>query len=139
MQRRYCRSMVAGASYVECLVAIALIAACLAPALDALRDGVAAAGTQRGTAVEIERLRARVEEVLSNDYRVLDAAALAAGNDPAATVPAYSDPPGTPGALRVALYRYDGAGSTAAETGMLWIGVVIEGSARRIDTLKSRW
>lgn len=128
-----------GLSYVEVLIAVAIIAVCLAPALDALRDGVRAAATQGSYAVNQQRLKTRLEAVLANTFVTLDAAAMAAGNDPSATVAAYSDAAGTAERLLVTLYRYDGSGPSGSDSGLLWVKVEIEGSNLSLDTLKSRW
>lgn len=128
-----------GLSYVEVLIAVVIIAACLAPALDALRDGMSAAGVQRSHAVNQQRLRARFEEVLAKPFSTLDAAAMAAGNSPSATVAAYSDASGISDRLLVTMYRYDGSAATGSDTGLLWVKVKIEGSILQLDTLKNRW
>jgi len=128
-----------GLSYVEVLIAVAIVAVCLAPALDALRDAMSAAGAQRSHAVNQQRLKARVEEVLANQFSTLDAAAMSAGNSPASSVAAYSDAAGTTDRLLTTLYRYDGSAATGSDSGLLWIKVAIEGSNLSLDTLKSRW
>jgi len=127
-----------GLSYVEVLIAVAIVAVCLAPATDALREGLRAAGTQRAHTVNQQRLKTRMEEVLANQYTTLDAAAMAAGNSPAATVAAYTDAAGTPDRLLATLYRYDGSAATASDTGLLWVKAAIEGSNFQLDTLKNR-
>ena len=128
-----------GLSYVEVLSAVAIVAVCLAPALDALRDGMSAAGVQRSRTVNQQRLKARFEEVLAKSFATLDAAAVAAGNSPSATVAAYSDAAGTTDRLLVTMYRYDGSALTGSDTGLLWVKVKIEGSILQLDTLKNRW
>ncbi len=127
-----------GLSYVEVLIAVAIVAVCLAPATDALREGLRAAGVQRSHTVNQQRLRARMEEVLANKFATLDAAAMAAGNNPAATVAAYTDAAGSADRLLATLYRYDGSAPTASDTGLLWVKVAIEGSNLSLDTLKGR-
>lgn len=127
-----------GLSYVEVLIAVVIVAVCLVPALDALRDGISAAGTQRSHTINQQRLKTRMEQVLANRFTALDAAAMAAGNNPSATVAAYSDAAGAAERLLVTLYRYDGSAATGADTGLLWIKVAIEGSSLSLDTLKSR-
>lgn len=128
-----------GISYVETIVALLIIAVALVPALEALRPGLAGAASQRAYTVSQQRLKARLEEVLANDFPTLDTAAMAAGNNATATVPAYSDASGTPDRLLATIYRYDGAGQTATDSGLLRIKVAIEGSALALETLKSRW
>jgi len=128
-----------GFSYVEVIVAMLIVAAALVPALEALRPGLAGAAAERTYSVNQQRLKARMEEVLANDFRVLDAAAMAAGNSATATVAAYSDAAGTPDRLLTTMYRYDGASQTATDTGLLRVRIAIEGSALALETLKSRW
>ena len=128
-----------GLSYFEVLIAVVIVAVCLAPALDALQGGIRAAATQLSHAVNQQRLKTRIEEVLANRFTTLDAAAMAAGNGPAFTVAAYSDAAGTANRLLVTLYRYDGSVPTSTNTGLLWINVAIEGSSLSLNALKSRW
>ena len=138
-----------GLSYVEVLIAVVIVAVCLAPALDALRGGIRAAAIQGSQAVNQQRLKTRMEEVLANRFVTLDAAALAAGNSPGAslaacsgaTVVLCSDAPGTADRLLVTLYRYDSSAATATvnDTGLLWVNVAIAGSNLSLDTLRSRW
>ena len=128
-----------GLSYVEVLIAVVIVAVCLAPATDALRDGVRAAGIQLDYTRNQQRLKTRFEEVLANNFSTLDAAAMLAGNSPSATVAAYTDAAGTTDRLLVTLYRYDGSAATASDTGLLWVKAAIEGSTLQLDTLKSRF
>ena len=128
-----------GLSYAECLAALVILAACLVPALDALNSGMRASGAQRSYTVNGQRLKARFEEVLANNFKTLDAAAIAAGNSASATVAAYSDAAGTTDRLVVTIYRYDGSAQTATDSGLLWVKVAIEGSNLSLNTLKSRW
>ena len=128
-----------GLSYVEVLIAVVIVAVCLAPATDALREGLRAAGMQSTHTVNQQRLKTRIEEVLANHFVTLDDAAMAAGNNPAATVAAYTDAAGSADRLLVTLYRYDGSAATASDTGLLWVKAAIEGSNLQLDTLKSRW
>ena len=134
---RPCRA--GGFSYVESIVALLILATALAPALSALRPGLAASASTRSYNVNQQRLKSRMEEVLANRFATLDAAAIAAGNSPAATVAAYSDAAGTKDRLLVTLYRYDGVSLTASDSGLLWVTVAIEGSSLALNTLKSRW
>lgn len=137
--RQLLRRRQRGLSYAEVLIAVVIVGACLVPALDALREGLSAAGTQRLQAVNQQRLKARLEEVLANRFVTLDAAAMAAGNDPSASAAAYSDAPGSADRLLVTLYRYDGSGPTGSDSGLLWIRVAIEASSLSLDTLRTRW
>jgi len=131
-------SGVRGFSHVETLAALLILAIALPPALEALRPGLAGAASQRAYLSSQQRLKARMEEVLANDFRVLDAAAMAAGNSTSAPVAAYSDASGTPERRLTTIYRYDGSAQTATDTGLLRIRVTIEGSALALETLKAR-
>lgn len=128
-----------GLSYIEVMIAVVIVAVCLAPAMDALRDGLRASATQRAYSVNQQRLKARMEVVLANRFSTLDAAAIAAGNSPGATVATYTDAAGTPDRLLVTLYRYDGSAASAGDTGLLWVKAAIQGSSLSLNTLKSRW
>lgn len=132
------RSRMIGLAYVEALVATIVVAVAVVPAVDALRDGVAAAGTHLAHTAAQQRLQARMEQVLANRFGALDAAALAAGNDPAAASSLYSDPAGTAERVVVRLYRTDGNAATATDTGLLRIDVAIERSALALSTLRAR-
>jgi Tfp pilus assembly protein PilV len=127
-----------GFSYVEILVAMAIIAVSLPAALEAVRGGVAATRFEGQQTVLQARLRSRLEEVLANRFSTLDAAALAAGNSPTAVVPAWSDAAGTPDRIVVSLYRYNGTAAVATDTGLLWVKASIEGTALALNTLAAR-
>lgn len=137
--RQLLRCRQRGLSYVEVLIAVVIVAVCLVPALDALLGGLSAADTQRLQAVNQQRLKARLEEVLANRFVTLDAAAIAAGNSPSTIVDAYSDAAGTADRLLVTLYRYDGSSPTVSDSGLLWVKVAIEASSLSLNTLKTRW
>ncbi len=128
-----------GISYIEVLVAVVILAVALAPALDALVGGLTGSATHRDYTIAEQRLRTRMEDVLAREFAALDAAAMAAGNNPGATIAAYSDAAGTSGRLLVTIYRYDGTAATATDKGLLWVKVWIEGSALALDTLRGRW
>jgi len=135
-----------GLSYIEVLIAVVIIAVCLAPATDALRDGVRSAGAQLAYTKNQQRLKSCFEVVLAKGFATLDTAAQANLGIPAAPVPAISldpscanDPdPLHPDPLLMILYRYNGSAKTDEDTGLLWIKVAIEGSNLQLDTLKSR-
>lgn len=136
-----------GLSYVEVLIAVVIVAVCLAPMVDALRDGVRAAGTQRDYTINQQRLKSCFELVLAKSFTTLDNAAQANLGIPAVPVPALGlDPlcannpaPLPPDPLLITLYRYDGSVKTDLDKGLLWIKVAIEGSSLQLNTLKSRW
>ena len=127
-----------GFSHIETLVALIILATALAPALEALGPGVTRAASQRTYTASEVRLKAKMEEVLANQFRVLDTAAMAAGNSTTAAVAAYSDAVDTPDRRVTTIYRYNGTAQTATDTGLLRIRVAIEGSALALETLKAR-
>ena len=127
-----------GFSHIETMVALLILAIALVPALEALRPGLAGAAGQRAYLASQQRLKARMEEVLANDFRVLDTAATANGNSTTTPVAAYSDASGTPDRRLTTIYRYDGTAQTATDTGLLRIRVAIEGSVLALETLKAR-
>lgn len=140
----FLRSRERGLSYVEVLIAVVIVALCLVPALDALRDGVRTAAAQGSQAVNQQRLKTRMEEVLANRYvtlynAVYNPVMAVCNNIPSATVAAYSDAAGTADRLLVTVYCYDGSSPSVSDTGLLRVKVAIEGSNLSLDTLKSRW
>jgi len=128
-----------GFSYAELLVAIALVAVLLTPAMQAVQTSALAAAAQRDDLANRQRIKARMEEVLARPYVALDAAAVAAGNSPSATIADLSDAGGTPAypPVQVTIYRYDGSAPSAADAGLLWVRVFID-SARSLDALRGR-
>ncbi len=127
-----------GLTYIEVLVATILIAVSLVPAVEALRGGIFGAGVHEAAAVDHYELRAKMEEVLAEPYALLDAAALAAGDEK--TPSSYSDAADTPRRRLVYLSRYDAdlPGFTATETGLLWVRVDYEARAGELETLTAR-
>ena len=131
-----------GASYVEVLVATAILAATLIPATQALHSGIAGSEVH-GTRTELHfRLRGRLAELLALPFEALDAEAVAVGNRLVPS-PSYSDPPGTANRRLVFLSRYDGDDVdptdgdpfTDTDEGLLWIRVAIEATPFSIERL----
>jgi type II secretory pathway pseudopilin PulG len=127
-----------GFSYIEILVAVAIIAVTLPAALEAMRTGVAATRFEGQQTAQQERLRSRMEVVLANKFATLDAAALAAGNTPTAIVTAWSDAAGTADRIVVNIYRYNGTTAVSTDTGLLWVKASMEGTALALNTLAAR-
>lgn len=132
-----------GFSYIEVLVAVVLLAVCLAPALEALRETVS--GTAVGTTATQEHydLVGRMEQVLAQPFDLLDAAALAAGSP--TTPSSYSDPSGSTPRVLVYLSRYDGDNAdgdnnpfTGVDPDLLWIQVKVQGTNAVLTTLRRR-
>lgn len=128
----------AGLSYVEVLVATVIATAALAPALEALRDGAAAAGVHRSLLSERQRLVSRIEEVLANRFATLDAEAVATNNSPTTPSPTYSDAAGTSNRIVVMLYRFDGSAATSSNTGLVRIDASVERSTLSLSTLRTQ-
>lgn len=127
-----------GLSYVEVLVSIVVVAAALAPAMEALRNGASAVAVLADQTIDRERLVSRLEQVAASRYAVLDAAAAESGHSPTAASALFSDAPGTAGRIVVQLYRYDGTAATTADTGLLRLDAAIEGSTQALSTLRLR-
>jgi len=127
-----------GLSYIEVLIATILVAVSLVPAVEALRGGIFGAGVHESAAVDHYELRAKMEEVLAEPYVLLDAAALAAGDENTPT--SYSDSAGASKRRLVYLSRYDAnlPGFTATDTGLLWVRVDFEARAGELETLTAR-
>lgn len=129
-----------GYSYVEILVAVALIAVALPPALDALGMQVRGAGVG---ITEMQReylLSSRLQEMAGRPFAELDFAADAAGSK--STPTGYSDPPGTEDRLLVYLWHYDfdnvdadGNPFTNPNVNLMWVRVEIENSAKALETI----
>jgi prepilin-type N-terminal cleavage/methylation domain-containing protein len=133
----------AGFSYVEVMVAIALLAIALLPAIDALKVAMLASGQHATTAVQHYRAYGRMEELMTENFGALDAEALAVGSS---TVPtSYSDASGTPNRRLVFLSPYDADNAdgddepflTGTDPGIVWLRVQIEGSGLALESLKS--
>ena len=130
----------AGISYVEVMIAMALIAIALVPAIDALRTSL---GTGSGYATRLTehyRVAGRLEDVLAEPFQDLDAAAVAAGSETVAS--SYSDAAGTPDRRLVYLARYDaddadgdGDPFTGGDVGLLWVRVVLEQGGSDLESL----
>ena len=120
-----------------------LVAVTLVPMLEALPGGLQASRVHQDAAARAARAASRMEEILSEGFGALDAAALAAGGP--AVPSSYSDPPGTTDRRLVFLSRYDGDdadadgnGFTGVDEGLIWVRVGIEGAGHAVDTLVAR-
>lgn len=133
---RYAR----GISYVEVVVATAVLAIGLVPALDALQAGIVGGAVHASEIQTSQRLRDKMEEVLARPFGNLYALTYATGgNQPTAVQAELSDPTGSAGRRIVNLYRVDAASPSSADTGLLRIRVAYESGAGAIETLKGRW
>ena len=129
-----------GLSYVEVLIATLLIALALVPAMDALQPGIKGAALHKEGAEFHYALVGRLEEVLSEPFDDLDAAATAAGDYTNPTT--YSDGGGAAVARNVFLWRYDvddsdgdGDQFTGGEADLLWVRVALADGSQALETL----
>ena len=130
-----------GLSYVEVLIAVAVLALALVPALDSLQTAMTGVQVHEDVATTANALANRMEIVLAEPFASLDAAALAAGSY--ATPSSYSEPAGVPNRLLVFLSRYDGddadgngdAFDAGMDEGLLWVRVTMENTPYELITL----
>jgi prepilin-type N-terminal cleavage/methylation domain-containing protein len=141
-----------GFSYVEVLVAMVLIAIALVPAMNALQTGIMSANVHQTLTAEYYSQSKKMAELQSTPFTsLLNAAKIATNN----TTPAsFSDAVGTDNRnlVYIALYDADAAPFTITDTNvdgdndpytgntanLLWVKVMIEGSAQGLETLISR-
>lgn len=148
-----------GLSYVEVIIAAALIAIALVPMLEALQSGIQGAGIHQSLTTDHYQLKAKMEEVLAEPFTNLLSAAAAAGNKTTPT--SYSDSAGSSQRRLVYLSFYD-AGDTDGDTDpftildantdadnnpytgtdvvidLLWVRIEIENSVQAFETLTSQ-
>ncbi|UTW07131.1 hypothetical protein [Pseudomonas benzenivorans] len=133
-----------GLSYVELLVASALIAATLLPALQALQGGAQGAAQHARDSLDRQLLVAKLEAVLARPFAELAAAATAAGSRTVASSLSDAVPSGDGRTLsrQVFLGYYDGDNADAdndpfsgTDPGLLWVRVVIAGSRHELQSL----
>lgn len=130
----------AGFSYVEVLVAVALIALAMVPAIEGLSTGTLGAGIHQSMTEADFLMASLFEETLAQPFWALDAEAVAVGDPNVAT--AYSDAPGSEHRRLVYLARYDGDDAdgdgdrfTGGDLGLLWVRVALENTDRALETL----
>ncbi len=138
MKRGSLRSGRGGFSYVEVLVATAILALSLVPALDALQAGLLGSGVGESLTRSHVRLRSKMEAVLAKPFEALESAEVAAAGGPSS----YSDAIGTPGRRLVHLSRYDGDNAdvdgdpmTGTDVGLLKVRVEIEATPHFLESL----
>jgi hypothetical protein len=129
----------AGFSYMEVLIAAALIAMALVPMLDALQPGLQGAQIHADRAAIHFTVRGKLEEVIAQGFADLDAEALAAGSPTTPT--AYSDTAAdVPHEVFIARWDADNAdadddGLTGGDEGLLWVRVATSDGAVALHTL----
>jgi hypothetical protein len=113
----------AGMTLVEAVVALFLLSACLIPAANALRSGLAAPGATALANRDLDCVSARMETVLAEPYDRLLAAARGIGTPS----PAYSTPAGAAcPAVSVIIARYGNdatytLGTAGADDNLLYV------------------
>ena len=129
----------AGFSYAEVLLAVAVLALALVPALDALQTAFTGAAVHEELLGRHLQLATRMEEVVAEPFSNLDEAAQAAGSETVAS--SYSDPAG-PERILVFLSRYDGDNAdtdddpfSGTDEGLIWARVTMEGTLHELTTL----
>ena len=133
-----------GWSYAEVLVATALLALALAPALEALQTSLLGAAIHEERAVHQQRMVTRLEQLLAEPFVDLDKAAAVAGSEKVPT--SYSDSVNTADGRtvnrQVYLWSYDGDNAdgdddpfTGNDEGLLWVRVAIDGSEQALETV----
>jgi hypothetical protein len=133
-----------GLSYLEVLVAVALLAICLVPVLEALQPAMLGTSISESYVMDQARLQSRFEEVLAEPFSALEAAATAAGSPTVAT--GYSDAPGTEERLLVFIGAADGDNAdgdnnpfTGMDADLLWVRVEMDSSGHVRECLVSRY
>jgi hypothetical protein len=133
----------AGVSYIEVLIATALIAISLVPMTNAVRDAIGASAAHEDAAIQQLHMLAKLEDVLAQAFSTLETAAAEAGS---ASVPTrYSDLDGSENRRLVYLSLYDGDNAdsdddpfTGVDAGLMWIKTEIEGTLMSVESLVSQ-
>lgn len=117
-----------GYAYVEVLIAVVLVATCLAPMVESIAQAVRIQTQQVDQRDALHFTTSLMEQTLSTKYQDLDLEAVAVNDATAQT--SYSDPTGTEHQRLVYLARYDldNADSdndplTGGDAGLLWVRV----------------
>lgn len=144
-----------GLTYIEVLIAMALIAVALVPALEALHTGMLGTEIYQETSTKHYTATAMMEELLAEQHGALVSAAAAAGDE--ATPTSYSDAPATPNRRLVYLGLYDADNADGDSnlftvldpnldgdndpytgfTGLVWLRVEVEGTVVVLESLSA--
>jgi Tfp pilus assembly protein PilV len=115
-----------GISYIEVLVALVLLAVCLVPAMDAMRNASATPAVTRQGTQALACVKSRMESVAAEPYQNLLNAAGEVTSLSAYSLPKDSSCPAR--AVMIARYNPDSFPYyMAADTGLLYISVSIPG------------
>lgn len=137
----------AGFTYIEVIIAVAVLAVCLAPAMEALRSSTALLGIQATMSIDNYALLSKTEDVLKENFTNLDLAAAAAGSPTTPT--SYSDvfttTDGRQLTRNVYIWSMDGDNAdldsnifTGTDPGILYIKVAIANTALLYETIAIR-
>lgn len=143
LNRRSRRQAGTGFAYVEVLVAVVVLATLLAPALNALSNGVL--GSTIDPSARHIALRNKMEAVLSKPFSELYSGTGAACSSATTAISTFSDPAGSTDRRIVVRYRfrYQDNDCTTNDTGLLMVKVYYESDgntqASALHTLTSKW
>lgn len=128
-----------GMSYMELLIAAAIIAISVIPISEALQTSMKVAQDDIDASNAHYRLVGRLETVLAEPFAVLSTQAVGP-----TTASSYSDPVATPGRLLVFITEYDaddadldGDVFTGGESELLWVQVTTEAGDQSLASLKT--
>lgn len=141
------RSKPAGFTYIEVLVAVAVLAVCLVPAMEALRSSTVLLGIQNTINIDTYSLLSKTEEVLKENFTDLDSAAVVAGSPTTPT--SYSDDivtsDGRKLSRNVYIWPFDGDNAdadvdmfTGTDAGILYVKVALANTDLFYETLVIR-
>lgn len=137
---------IAGLSYIEVLIAIALIMVTLIPAIEALGPAVQGSGLHESQTSRQYALQAKLENILAQSFNKLDDEAQAISDHTVAST-TFSDPSSESERCLVFLSRYDGDNIepadndpfTDTDAGLLWVRIELDGTGYSIETLTSEY
>lgn len=140
MSGRALRIDQAGASYLEALLAVVVLAIALVPAMQALQTAFMGPTVQLEVLQWQQQLASRMEEMLAEPFSALADEAAAVADE---TIPtSYSDPAGVRDRMLVFLSAYDGDNADGngnpfdgTDDGLIWVRVAIENSPYALTTL----
>ena len=123
-----------GFTYIEVLIAIAVLAACLVPAMEAIRSSTTLLGIQETINIDQYALLSKTEEVLKERFLDLDTAGAAAGSPttPTSFSEVVTTTDGRSLSLNVYIWPMDGDNAdldsdifTGTDAGILYVKVAI--------------
>lgn len=122
------------------MIALAVLAVALVPAIDALTTPLGAAALHEARTAQRFLLAGKMAELLAEPYGALSAEASTPGSPTAST--AYSDTAGTPNRRLVYITAWDADNAdadndpfTGTDANILWLRVEIEGEAFALEAL----